>query len=123
MISHQYYYFLIRPSTESNIKAESAYTVDFLTNELGLRQVGNLEFREQQDKPWTSLSLVYASEDGSYASGLNPESFNLIVINASKDHAIKEYIDFLSPLAKHLNWELIEEGGDENNDVILCEAT
>ena len=123
MWSHLYYYLYIRPHTKNDNKVETAPIAKFIKQELGLVQEENYDFRGQEGvAPWVSLSLVCKKVNG-YASGQNPEFFDLVVITGSKKSNIKEYIDLLSPLAKHLNWEFIEEEDIEGNEVVLYQAT
>jgi hypothetical protein len=118
MYSASYHYFNIRSDEKCSQYTDSKKLLKFLTHEVGLIETTPNSINGNSEHPWLSLSMVVADENGSYSSNIPiPDKINFIPIVGSKDGTNREdYIKLLTKIAQWLNWELIDEEDEDNEN-------
>jgi len=120
MYSPYYYYFEIRGNDDYSAYTDTEPLVKYLTNELQLDRTSEDSFDNGKNDPWIKLSLVCADSHGSYSTKrILPKSINLVTIVGSEESGNRDkYVAILTTIAEKLNWDLIEERGDDGDDVV-----
>ena len=123
MWSHLYWYFNIRSDKSLSESLFSADIVAVLQKQKALKQTGPQSFVNKEDSSWMEISCV-ESKNGNYTRNDtdSTEKSNLIVVVASRRHnsAYDRYTDILIKVSNDLNWELIlEEYDHDNEDIII----
>jgi len=115
MYSAYYYYFEIRGRDDYSLYTKSEPLVAYLVDELGLIRESEDSFVGKNGDPHIDLSLVCASNNGSYSTkDVLSEFINLVVVIGSRESSSQEvYLGLLTKIAKKLNWCLIDEEDDE----------
>ncbi|MEZ2440249.1 hypothetical protein AB6805_00905 [Chitinophaga sp. RCC_12] len=127
MWSHLYWYYEIRGNETYSQQLLTNDVLSVLENTGKLKAKGNREFCNMEGLPWISVTAIN-SHNGSYgrAEDFNSEWVNLIAIIGSKSTSENEnfYISLLTDIAEKINWELIlEEDDNDNENVVLREKT
>jgi hypothetical protein len=125
MWSHLYWYYEIRGNETYSQRLLTNDVLHVLDNTGKLQRIDNQRFSNIASFPWISVIAVN-SHNGSYgrAEDFNSEWVNLIAIVASKSNPEDEplYVNLLTEIAEKLNWELIlEEDDDDNENIVLRE--
>lgn len=125
MWSPFYWYYEIRGNETYSQRLPTNDVLNILDNTGKLQRIGNQQFRNTADFPWISVIAVN-SDNGNYGrkEHFNSEWINLIAIVGSKSNPENEglYVSMLTEIAEKINWELIlEEDDDDNENVVLRE--
>ncbi|HEY9260539.1 hypothetical protein [Chitinophaga sp.] len=123
MWSHLYWYYEIRANGTYSERLLTKEVLTILGNTGKLRPIGNQQFCNIENAPWMSVIAVN-SHNGTYGrdQDFNSEWVNLIAIVGSKSNPENErfYVSMLTDIAEKINWELIlEEDDNENENIIL----
>lgn len=125
MWSPYYYYFFIRSDEQYSRSTDTSELSSFIIRDLGLVQEDPVSFNASESLPWLRLTLVRADpKSGNYGRTCHdpwPEKVNLVSLVGSKRSGDREsYVALLTRIAELLQWELIEEeDDDENEDVVV----
>lgn len=96
--------------------------LNILDNTGKLQRTGNQQFSNIESYPWISIVAVN-SDNGSYGRDehFNSEWVNLIAVVGSKSNPENEilYVNMLTEIAEKINWELILEEDDDNNENVV----
>lgn len=125
MWSPLYWYYEIRGNKIYSERLPTDDVLSVLKNTGKLQPVSNRQFCNIESFPWISVTAVN-SNNGNYGNpaDFNSEWVNLIVIVGSKSNPENEilYVSLLTEIAEKINWELIlEEDDNDNEDVVLRE--
>lgn len=122
MWSHLYWYYEIRGSETYSQRLSTNDVLKVLENTGKLHRRGNQEFCNIENFPWISVVAVN-SHNGNYGrdADFNSQWVNLIAIVGSKSNPENEilYVSMLTEIAEKINWELILEEDDNNNENIV----
>ncbi|WP_436491527.1 hypothetical protein [Chitinophaga sp. ARDCPP14] len=127
MWSHLYWYYEIRGNETYSQQLLTNDVLSVLENTGKLKAKGNQEFCNMEGLPWINVTAIN-SRNGSYgrAEDFNSEWVNLIAIIGSRSTPENEtfYISLLTDIAEKINWELIlEEDDNDNENVVLRKKT
>ncbi|WP_325133352.1 hypothetical protein [Hymenobacter sp.] len=123
MWSHIYGYYEIRGAADYSVSSDTEKMRAILAGFPELKQTGLISYENAINYPWISLSLV-KSNKGSYAVFAETwnRDFNMISVVCSKSENGKvpaSQIDLLIKIAGILNWELIDEETDDNDEKLI----
>jgi hypothetical protein len=123
MWSHLYGYYEIRGAVDYSIVADTESMLAILDGFSELKRTGLISYENAIGYPWISLSLV-KSRKGNYSvsSETWDREFNMIPIVCSKSENGKvpvAQVELLVRIAEILNWELIDEEDENDEQVIL----
>lgn len=122
MWSHLYWYYEIRGNEIYSQRLLTNDVLDILENTGKLQRIGNQQFSNIESFPWISVIAV-SSHNGNYCrdADFNSEWVNLIAIVGSKSSPENEilYVNMLTEIAEKINWELILEEDDNDNENIV----
>lgn len=123
MWSPFYWYYEIRGNETYSQRLPTNDVLNVLDNTGKLQRTGNQQFSNTENFPWISVIAVN-SDNGNYGrkEHFNSEWINLIAIVGSKSNPGNEglYVSMLTEIAEKINWELIlEEDDDDNENVVL----
>ncbi|WP_133271892.1 hypothetical protein [Hymenobacter radiodurans] len=123
MWSNWYKYYEIRSSPTYNSTADTKAIRSVLDSLPELERVGLVNYKNAVGYPWIDLALVKGN-NGSFSCSNDTwsDEFNMMSITCSKseDGKVPDYqVDFLIRLASILNWELIEDENEEDEENIV----
>jgi len=119
MWSPFYWYYEIRYDEAYSQKLPTRVVLEVLEDIPVLQKKDNQAFCNQEGFPWIDI-LAVNSDNGNYGrpESFNSESVNLIAVVGSKSAPENEalYMALLTEIAEKINWELISEEGDDNQE-------
>jgi hypothetical protein len=112
-----------------NIRSDKSYSKSLFTRDIiqiledtkVFQRKYSMTFTNTSSFPWIEVCIAQ-TVDGNFSvrEDSNYEVANLIPVVASKESDQKIYVDILTKIATKLNWELIlEEDDDQNEDIII----
>ena len=119
MWSDQYYYLSLRPDNISSEHVKTAQIRNFLLTLPQFEQKSQFEFRNSNEFEFTTINILKIEDFDSWnSSQVDAEFSNFISIVTSKSPKIEfESIkNVIVPIAKFLNWKLIDEHTDDGQE-------
>lgn len=121
MWSPYYKYYQIRKDNRYSELIKTEIVKSIILDDKTIVPKGNLMFRNRKGLPWISITLI-RTENGSYAVDKNTDfkEVNLIEVITSRRPETNEdwYLKMMRTVSKKLNWEIILEIDDDENEEI-----
>jgi len=123
MWSPYYKYYQIRKDENRSEKLDTKYVKSIIENIGHFQNSGILIYESKKEIPWMTITLIQ-SNDGNYAihKTTNFEKINLIEVITSRRPETNEkwYLGIIRKIARELNWVIIlEEDDDENENILI----
>jgi hypothetical protein len=121
MWSDRYWYYEIRGNASYSELRATEELMTIIDEQGVLQRKGSHDLVNKGDEPFISIRCVKCDTIGNYGAENEHINTNLIVVVTSKVSGTPPpYLELLGTIARRLNWELIlEMDDDENEDVVL----
>lgn len=125
MWSNYYWYFQIRGNSNFSVRIPTTKVISILESKKYLQRDGVQSFKNIGSLPWIQICCVF-TEDGSFGrpESLENEWCTMIDILGSKNFpdSLEYYSKVLSDIADDLDWELVLECDDDENENVVLRA-